>query len=146
MVTSIASVRRARLLTLGLSALLFVSFAHVASATDLSGSWSGQWYSCCSRHHGPLKASFCKVDDTSYEVSFKGRFFKVLPFRYSVTLNVVSDDGQTVKLAGSNYLGRMFGTFSYQATATETSFEADYFSCKDNGRFEMCRCSAPCSR
>ena len=144
---SAAIVRRhpARLLSLALSTVLLVSMAQVSAATDLSGSWSGQWYSCSSRHHGPLKANFCKVDDSSYQVSFKGRFFKIVPFRYSVTLNVVSDDGGTVKLAGSNYLGRMFGTFTYQATSTETKFKANYFSCKDNGRFELCRCSAPCS-
>jgi hypothetical protein len=75
-----------------------------AQATDLSGYWSGSWSSGQTRHQGPLTATFCKLSDTAYQVNFKGRFFKVFPFRYSVVLNVVSDDGQTVRLQGSSYL------------------------------------------
>jgi hypothetical protein len=79
-----------------------------------------------------------------YDVEFRGRFFKVLPFRYSVTLDVVRDDGQTVDLAGESYLGRMFGTFHYHAAATHCEFVADYTSCEDDGRFMMRR--ACCGR
>jgi hypothetical protein len=72
-------------------------------------------------------------------VDFSGRFFKILPFRYSVTLDVIRDDGRTIELAGSSYLGRLFGTFRYQAQATEDRLTADYASCKDRGQFVLCR-------
>jgi hypothetical protein len=111
-----------------------------AQATDLSGYWSGSWGSCKTTHKGPLSASFCKISDSAYQVNFKGRFFKVFPFRYSVVLNVVSDDGQTVRLQGSSYLGRMFGTFYYTATVTNGCFNASYTSCKDNGYFRLSKC------
>lgn len=117
-----------------------LAFATGAEATDLSGCWAGSWNSCSTGHKGPLKASFCKISDSAYQVNFKGRFFKVFPFRYSVVLNVVYDDGQTLKLQGSSYLGRMFGTFYYNATVTDGCFNASYSSCKDNGWFRMTKC------
>ena len=128
--------------TLIAAAILLASFSliSVAQATDLSGCWSGSWGSCQTRHKGPLSATFCKISESSYQVNFKGRFFKVFPFRYSVVLNVVYDDGQTVKLQGSSYLGRMFGTFNYTATVTNGCFNASYTSCKDNGYFRMSKC------
>jgi hypothetical protein len=110
-----------------------------AGATDLSGCWEGDWLSCTSGHKGPLKATFRRCSPTQYNVEFRGRFFKILPFRYSVTLNVVSDDGETVELAGSANLGKMFGVFHYHALANECEFVSDYTSCKDRGRFTMHR-------
>ncbi len=111
-----------------------------AAAADLSGSWSGGWGSCKTPHKGPLHGTFCKISPTQYQVNFKGRFFKIFPFRYSVVLNVVSDNGHTVHLQGSSYLGRMFGTFYYRATVVGNTFNASYSSCKDNGWFKMTRC------
>jgi hypothetical protein len=109
-------------------------------ATDLSGHWEGSWGSSKTPHHGVLRAEFCKLNATQYQVNFRGRFFKVFPFHYSVVLNVVSDDGQTVQLQGSSYLGRMFGTFYYNATVTNGCFNSTYTSCKDNGWFRMSKC------
>ena len=125
-------------------ALVLAFAASSVSAEDLSGEWSGRWLSCTSGHKGPLKATFCRVGETRYDVTFSGRFFMVLPFRYNVTLDVVSDEGDTVMLAGSSYLGRLFGTFTYQATASETKFTANYTSCKDNGKFVLCRTCTFC--
>ena len=84
-------------------------------------------------------ATFTKMDESHYCVTFRGRFFKIMPFRYTAVLTVV-EDGDVVKLAGSSYLGRVFGTFSYSDTATATDFNANYSSCKDWGRFCMTRC------
>ena len=120
--------------------------AEPAAATDLSGCWNGHWESCTTGHQGPLNATFCQTCPTSYSVEFTGRFFKIVPFRYSVTLDVVSDDGTTVVLAGSSYLGRLAGTFSYQASATSTEFTANYSSCKDQGKFVLSRCCGSCGR
>lgn len=110
-----------------------------AAAVDLSGSWSGSWESCTTGHAGPLRAEFIRCSPTQYRVDFAGRFFKILPFRYSVTLDVVEDCGDHVILAGRSFLGRLFGTFTYQATADGCRFTADYRSKKDVGEFRLTR-------
>jgi hypothetical protein len=107
---------------------------------DLCGDWAGCWKSCTSGHSGPLKATFCKCDDTHYQVRFRGRFFGVIPFRYTVTLEVVGQEKDKILLAGEAYLGHFFGTFHYQAEATDCEFRATYTSCRDNGTFYLTRC------
>jgi hypothetical protein len=109
------------------------------SAIDLSGTWEGTWTSCTSGHHGPMKATFCRIDATHYRVEFRGKFFVILPFKYTVTLEVVGSSGDSVELAGSSYLGKMYGCFHYTATADACHFNAKYTSCKDCGRFDLCR-------
>jgi len=122
-----------------LATVSLASCPAIASATDLSGCWSGYWQSCTTGHEGPLNAVFANVGGNRYQVTFSGRFFKVFPFRYTVTLNVASDDGKTVTLAGNSYLGRLFGTFTYRAGATATSFNANYSSRRDSGKFVLSR-------
>jgi hypothetical protein len=109
-------------------------------AVDLSGCWSGTWQSCVTPHRGPLHAEFVQLDANRYEVFFRGRFFKLLPFKYSVVMTATEQEG-VVYLSGSKYLGRAFGTFSFNAAATDGSFNANYSSCKDNGTFNLCRTS-----
>lgn len=123
-------------------ALLVASLVLAAEsrAVDLSGTWSGTWQSDRCRHRGPMWATFTKIDEKHYCANFRGRFFKIMPFRYSAVLTVV-EDGDVVKLSGSSYLGRVMGTFTYEATATATDFNANYTSCKDWGRFCLTRCS-----
>lgn len=108
-------------------------------AADLSGCWAGSWQSCTTGHAGPLRAEFTRCDDDRYRVKFSGRFFKIIPFTYTVTLDVISEDAEGVVLAGSSYLGRMFGTFTYRATADECRFTANYSSKKDSGMFRLTR-------
>lgn len=140
-----SSSRLRRLFLVAFFGLVALSLAaRPAAATDLSGSWCGYWVSCTSGHKGLLRANFCKICENQYQADFSGRFFKVFPFRYSVVLNVVSDDGQNVVLAGSSYLGRMFGTFTYQANANACSFVSNYYSCKDDGKFVLSRCTVGC--
>jgi hypothetical protein len=129
-----------RTLIIAAIALACLAYTSQAQATDLSGYWQGSWNSCNTGHHGVLRGTFCRISPSAYQVNFTGRFFKVFPFRYSVVLNVVSDDGQTVRLQGSSYLGRMFGTFYYNATVTGSCFNASYTSCKDSGTFQMTKC------
>jgi hypothetical protein len=119
--------------------LCLLAGAAPARAVDLSGCWEGRWCSATTGHKGPLEATFRRCSPTKYAVEFRGRFFKILPFRYSVTLDVISDDGQTVELAGSAFLGKMFGVFHYRAVADQCEFVSDYTSCKDSGRFTMRR-------
>jgi len=122
-----------------LSLVLVGVLAGSATATDLSGCWSGSWQSCSTGHSGVLRATFTRCDESHYRVDFSGRFFKLLPFRYSVTLTVVEETEDTVTLSGSSYLGRLFGTFCYTATADDCHFRADYTSKKDRGVFTMTR-------
>lgn len=121
------------------SLFLVVACAMPASAVDLSGCWTGSWQSCTTGHSGVLRARFTKCGATQYRVDFSGRFCRLLPFRYSVTLDVVEDCGDRVTLAGSSYLGRLFGTFGYTATADGGTFSAQYTSKKDDGRFDLRR-------
>jgi hypothetical protein len=119
--------------------------AEAAHAVDLSGCWEGRWQSCATGHNGPIKATLVRINDTQYEARFRGRFFKVIPFRYSIVLNV-AEDGDVARLQGSSYLGRLAGgTYSYDAEATESKFTLNYSSCKDHGQFVLCRvCPPPC--
>jgi hypothetical protein len=119
--------------------LVLLAPVSAASATDLSGNWSGDWVSCSSGHKGPLRARFCRSDDPHYRVVFTGRFFRILPFRYTVTLHVISQEGDRVLLSGSQKLP-FFGTFHYNAEATGQQFTATYCSRSDNGRFTLRRC------
>jgi hypothetical protein len=119
--------------------LLGAAEASAAHAADLTGCWEGCWCSATTGHKGPLQATFRRCSPTQYDVEFRGRFFKILPFRYSVMLNVVRDDGQTVELAGSANLGKMFGVFHYRAVSDGCEFVSEYTSCKDSGRFILRR-------
>ncbi|HRF01168.1 MAG TPA: hypothetical protein PLI18_11660 [Pirellulaceae bacterium] len=110
-----------------------------ATIAEPTGCWSGEWRSCRSGHHGPLKATISPCGDGKYRAEFRGRFFGVFPFRYDVVLNVVGADEQGLHLAGSKHLGRLFGTFCFAATVTDCRFEATYRSAKDNGTFSMGR-------
>jgi hypothetical protein len=125
------------ILLLAVPALVFA--ADSTCGPDLSGCWTGCWQDDCSGHHGPLRATFCKCDDTHYQVTFSGRFFKVLPFRYTVVLTVTKQAADKVWLEGESDLGRLFGTFTYRAEATCTHFVADYSSCRYQGRFILNR-------
>jgi hypothetical protein len=131
------SMPRLRLAVLAFALLLVLPAA--ARAVDLSGCWSGTWESCVTPHKGPLWAEFVSCGGNQYEVHFRGRFFKIMPFQYSVTMTAEERDG-VVYLSGSKYLGRMVGTFSFSAAATDTCFNANYSSCKDNGKFTLSRC------
>jgi len=123
------------LFPLALSILLAV--APPAAAVDLTGSWTGSWESTSTGHAGPLRATFRPCGEDRWAVDFSGRFFKLFPFRYSVNLRVVEDAGDRVTLAGTSWLGRLFGTFCYRADATACRFEARYASKKDSGVFRL---------
>src|SRR5262245_3006710 len=104
------SFRLTRLRGLLLIALALFASPEACQAIDLSGCWSGTWQSCVTRHRGPLNAEFVRLNDSQYEVFFNGRFFKIMPFKYSVVMTATDQNG-VVYLSGSKYLGRMFGTF-----------------------------------
>ena len=121
------------IVTLGLA-----SNRATAQGPDLSGRWSGHWVSDTTGHTGPLNGKFKQIDDTHYRVVFTGRFFKVIPFRYSQKLEVTGSDGENVTLAGSSRLPG-FGPYEYSANATSRDFHATYQSKRDRGAFILRR-------
>lgn len=120
-------------------ALLLIGANHSASATDLTGTWSGHWRSHTNGHTGPMKAKFRAINASQYKVRFSGRFLKIIPFCYTETLNVICDDGQSVQLAASSNLGCIFGTFTMRAAGNQCHFNANYSSEKDQGYFALRR-------
>lgn len=105
---------------------------------DLSGKWCGYWISDKNGHNGPLKATFKPTDCDTYRVTFSGRFAKVIPFRYSTTMDVVGSGDGVVMLAAEKRLG-LGGKFRTMAVATDTNFDANFTSPRDHGRFVMSR-------
>jgi len=106
---------------------------------DLSGAWTtGKWESQSTSHNGPLSAHFEKLGPTQYRVTFRGKFFRFIPFRYGVTLDVVGQAGDRVLLAGSSRLP-LFGTFQYNASASTCDFVATFSSGSDSGTFTLRR-------
>ncbi|WP_437224147.1 hypothetical protein SH661x_003506 [Planctomicrobium sp. SH661] len=107
---------------------------------NLNGEWSGSWTSCGTGHKGPLRATFCQVDACHYEVRFKGRFCKVIPFHYKTILTVTATEDGRVWLRGSERLGLLLGTFSMNGWATSNQFVSSYTSKDDQGQFSLRRC------
>ena|SRR5437762_3579620 len=112
--------------------------ARDADAQDLTGCWRGTWDDCKSGHSGPLRATFSKCDDQHYRAVFVGRFFKVIPFRFTTLLDVTGREEDKLLLAGESRLGP-FGTFRYNAEATTTDFTAHYSSRRYKGQFLLQR-------
>jgi hypothetical protein len=72
-------------------------------------------------------------------VVFRGRFFKVVPFRYNTTLAITGYEGDRVFLSASKRLGPVLGSFSMDADATSSDFTARFTSRDDNGLFVLRR-------
>jgi hypothetical protein len=123
------------------SLLLFLlALPSSVQAADLTGHWSGHWVDTGSGHTGPLRATFEQCDEDHYRITFIGRFFKVIPFRYKVVLTVTGREGDKVFLAGEQNLGPLFGSFTYTAEANATDFVAHFCSRRYHGDFILRRC------
>lgn len=110
----------------------------MAAPVDLlAGQWSGYWISCKNGHRGRLKATFCRLNATQVQAVFVGSFAKILPFRYRAVLDVVHEEPGMIQLRGSQRLGPIMGTFSYEATITPGDFKATYRSRRDCGQWNM---------
>lgn len=105
-------------------------------ANNPAGRWRGQWSSQTTGHRGPLHARFRQLDANHYRVVFRGRFFKVIPFRYRIDMQVQGRDSQAIYFAGQKRLP-LSGTFQYQACATANDFVAKFKSPRDRGTFRL---------
>lgn len=127
---------------LAVALLLFAAATTAAQPPDLTGRWSGRWESAKNGHSGPIRARFTKLSDDQYRVRFTGRFAVVIPFCYSMTMNVVGTEPDLLILGGTHRLGPIFGTFGYSGTATHTHFDAKFTAKTDLGKFVMTRSGA----
>lgn len=127
-----------RLVSRRIALFALLLLASPAAAQDISGSWRGRWNDTNTGHQGPLRASITCCDGQHYHAVFTGRFFAVVPFRFSTTLNVVGQDGDHVLLGGQSRLP-LFGNFTYSGTATNCSLIVDFCSARYTGRFNLCR-------
>lgn len=107
---------------------------------DISGCWNcGSWHSCCTGHKGNLRAVIRRCDASHYECTFSGTFFKVIPFRYTVTLQVTRVEAGVVYFRASRNIPLFGGSFNCSGYATACKFHANYCSPKDRGTFTMSR-------
>jgi len=138
---NICLILRVALLSLSLIAVLGLSpmQSQAEEKLDLSGRWSGTWRSEISDHTGPLKAKFQVLSDSKVQARFNGRFFKIIPFHFNVTLEIVENKDGVMTLKGKEDLGRTLGTYTYNATYTQGKFVARYSTEKDKGVFEVVR-------
>lgn len=128
-------------------AMLFGTFLFAFSTSpafaqqpNLSGGgWRGYWVSDKNGHNGPLRARFRQIDANTYRVTYAGRFWKVVPFVYSVRMNVTGQQGDTLFMSGQTNVGPLVGSFSYEGYATPFQYESRFRSRNDHGRFVLSR-------
>jgi hypothetical protein len=106
---------------------------------DLTGRWTGCWVSDKNGHHGPIRAHITQVSGSCYRIRFTGRFWKVVPFVYSLTLRVVETQPGAVVLAGGMNLGPLLGHIHCEARVTACQFDARFSAKNDLGRFVLTR-------
>ena len=122
-----------------LAAVAVLALSSAATAQpDLTGTWSGYWVSDKNGHTGPMRAKFTQLNPEQYKVTYSGRFAKVIPFRYSTTMDVVATGSEVVVLTAEKPLGP-FGTFRTTAYSTTTNFDATFTSHRDSGKFVLRR-------
>lgn len=110
----------------------------VGQEPQLNGRWSGYWVSDVNGHHGPLRAVVRPQDPDTYRVIFSGRFAKVIPFRYTATMQVIGRGEDVLILATERRVG-FRGTFRTTAVVSHTHFDATFTSPRDYGRFVLMR-------
>ncbi|MBL9091307.1 MAG: hypothetical protein JNL96_08795 [Planctomycetaceae bacterium] len=125
----------------GAAGLLATSSAEAGQCgPDITGCWPcGSWTSHCTGHQGKLRATITCCDGSHYKCTFSGTFFKVIPFRYTVTLCVTRVDNGVVYFTASRNIPLFGGTYSMNGYATACKFHANYCSPKDRGTFSMSR-------
>lgn len=123
-----------------LGALITVAMTGSATAqTPSGGGWRGEWVSESTGHRGPLAANVKPLPHGDVRVRYWGRFLKVVPFYYAVTMHRTGTGESGEMLLTNTSKLMFFGTFTADAVLTENSFESRYTSKKDNGRFSLRR-------
>lgn len=123
---------------LGLVCFLGVALSAAAQSPSGKG-WRGEWVSDTSGHQGPLRANVKPLSNGDYRVRYAGRFAGIVPFFYPVTMhnNGTGSSGE-VYLTNTSRLP-FFGTFHADAVLTDSTFDSQFTSKKDSGRFILRR-------
>jgi hypothetical protein len=131
----------ALVLTLTLASLnVGLATAGGGECVDLSGCWNcGSWKSCCTDHHGKLRATIERCGPCTYQCTFSGTFMAVVPFKYRVPLRMSKVENGVVHFSARKKIPLFGGDFTCCGTATACKFTARYTSPKDHGYFRMSR-------
>jgi hypothetical protein len=123
----------------GLLVLAFMCCSGVSGiAQEPAGQWQGGWKSNTSGHHGPMRATITPRCDGNYDARFTGRFAKVIPFTYRVTMTPVATGPDGTTLVATKQMP-ILGEYRMTATVDGQSFNARYTAKKDVGTFQMRR-------
>jgi len=123
-----------------LSLFLMILPASAIPAQDslAGGGFRGTWSSETHGNSGPMRAVVRPQADGAYRILFVGRFLKVVPFAYPVTLYAVGTTTDGVLLSGSRRLGP-FGKFTMTGTLTPLALDAEFHAKSERGRFTLTR-------
>lgn len=110
--------------------------AEAGFGQDISGQWAGRWQSNANGHSGKIGATFCQLSPNTMQVKFRGTFAKVIPFRYSTRLKVVSQQPGLTIMAGNRRLP-LGGEFNYYITMSDHCFNGSFSSRRNRGTFVM---------
>ena len=129
--------RKLSAVTMTIVAFFMAAQVNAGDLSNLTGTWTGTWNSEISGHEGPLKAKFTISDANVVSARFTGRFFKIVPFKFLVKLDVTSQKDGVTKLSGKQDLGRALGVYHYDVTYQANEFVAKYHTDKDKGVFQV---------
>lgn len=83
-----------------------------------------------------MQAQVIRQCGDQLEVKFRGRFAKVIPFRYKAKLTVVHQQQGLTVIAGSRRIGPG-GSFQYYGQLTDSCFTGTYSSRRYQGGWSM---------
>ncbi|MFO0936305.1 MAG: hypothetical protein U0798_07305 [Gemmataceae bacterium] len=141
----IRSVFRTVVAALSCSGVLFVSAGSgwaqspTATATGAGGGWRGEWVSETKGHHGPMRARVRPLDNGDYRVRYTGRFAGIIPFVYPATMHRVGEGATGEVFLTNTTRIPFFGTFHADAVLTDNTFDSQFTSRRESGRFTLRR-------
>ncbi len=110
-----------------------------ALGQDLSGNWTGRWQSSTNNHGGPMQATFVQQCGDELQVKFRGRFAKVIPFRYRARLKIVYQEPGLTIVGGSKKIGPFSGGYTYSGQISDGCFTGSYSSRRYQGGWAISR-------
>jgi hypothetical protein len=121
-----------------LSAILAGS-AVGARAACLEGYWVGHWQSCTDQFKGTVNARITRCDATHYKAVFTGRAFKIMPYRYTVTLTACKNPETGKVYFKCSRKIPLWGMYWMNGWASDCKFFAKYRTDDHTGYFVMRR-------
>lgn len=118
--------------------LLVGTFLSTAEARQPAAIYRGSWQSQSTGHQGPMRLRLTQKTDGTYNARFSGRFLKVVPFTYKVSMTSVCEEGCQKTLVATKRIP-IFGDFRTTANVSPTNLRAGYSAAKDRGTFTMKR-------